>query len=119
MLILFLFFTDIFIFIKEIGFPKCPPTILRAFITFLIHHCLDNHDAVSDAISPCPSPATPILKSIVLGAENRQFAHEIVKQALMLPAGSPLYKDIVRGAVHIVGVWILSGVSNNFDRKYL
>jgi hypothetical protein len=28
----------------------------------------------------------------------------------MLPAGSPLHKDIVRGAVHIVGVWILSEV---------
>ncbi|CAG8550729.1 15140_t:CDS:10, partial [Acaulospora colombiana] len=53
--------------------------------------------------------ATPILKSIVLGPENREFAHEIVRQALMLPAGSPQYKDIVRGAVHIVGVWILSG----------
>jgi hypothetical protein len=98
-------------FIKDIGFHKCPPTILRAFITFLINHCLDCHDSISDAISPCSSPATPILKSIVLGAENREFAHEIVRQALMLPAGSPLYKDIVRGAVHIVGVWILSGVS--------
>ncbi|CAG8560446.1 13285_t:CDS:10 [Funneliformis mosseae] len=64
---------------------------------------------ISDTISSYPSPATPILKSIVLGAGNREFAHEIVKQALMLPAGSPLYKDIVRGAVHIVGVWILSG----------
>lgn len=100
-----------FIFHKEIGFQKCPPSILRAFITFLIHHCLDNNEAISDAISSHPSPATPILKSIVLGAENREFAHEIVKQALMLPAGSPLYKDIVRGAVHIVGIWILSGVS--------
>ncbi|PKC73960.1 hypothetical protein RhiirA1_437238 [Rhizophagus irregularis] len=94
---------------QEIGFQKCPPSILRAFITFLIHHCLDNNEAISDAISSHPSPATPILKSIVLGAENREFAHEIVRQALMLPAGSPLYKDIVRGAVHIVGIWILSG----------
>ncbi|GES98608.1 ral GTPase-activating protein subunit alpha-2-like [Rhizophagus clarus] len=94
---------------QEIGFQKCPPSILRAFITFLIHHCLDNNETISDAMSSHPSPATPILKSIVLGAENREFAHEIVRQALMLPAGSPLYKDIVRGAVHIVGIWILSG----------
>ncbi|CAG8526097.1 24048_t:CDS:10 [Dentiscutata erythropus] len=96
---------------QEYGFKKCPPTILRALITFFIHHCLDNHHSPSEKISSYPSPATPILKSIVLGPENREFAHEIVRQALMLPAGSPLYKDIVRGAVHIVGVWILSGVS--------
>lgn len=83
---------------------------MRALITFFIHHCLDNYSA-SDTISSYPSPATPILKSIVLAPENREFAHEIVRQSLMLPAGSPLYKDIVRGAVHIVGVWILSGVS--------
>ncbi|RIB08070.1 hypothetical protein C2G38_2045480 [Gigaspora rosea] len=94
---------------QEYGFKKCPPTILRALITFFIHHCLDNHHSPSEKISSYPSPATPILKSIVLGPENREFAHEIVRQALMLPAGSPLYKDIVRGAVHIVGVWILSG----------
>ncbi|CAG8501724.1 8669_t:CDS:10 [Funneliformis caledonium] len=93
---------------QEDGFQKCPPAILRALITFFIHHCLDNH-RMSDNISSYPSPATPILKSIVLGPENREFAHEIVRQSLMLPAGSPLYKDIVRGAVHIVGVWILSG----------
>ncbi|CAG8449369.1 5481_t:CDS:10 [Cetraspora pellucida] len=94
---------------QDYGFKKCPPTILRALITFFIHHCLDNHHSPSEKISSYPSPATPILKSIVLGPENREFAHEIVRQALMLPAGSPLYKDIVRGAVHIVGVWILSG----------
>ncbi|CAB4411161.1 unnamed protein product [Rhizophagus irregularis] len=93
---------------QEYGFQRCPPTILRALITFFIHHCLDNYSA-SDTISSYPSPATPILKSIVLAPENREFAHEIVRQSLMLPAGSPLYKDIVRGAVHIVGVWILSG----------
>ncbi|CAJ0823761.1 10891_t:CDS:10, partial [Entrophospora sp. SA101] len=93
---------------KDLGFQKCPPTILRALITFFIHHCLDNY-CLSESITSYPSPATPILKSIVLGPENREFAHEIVKQALMLPSGSPLYKDIVRGAVHIVGVWTLSG----------
>ncbi|CAI2173211.1 18255_t:CDS:10, partial [Funneliformis geosporum] len=105
---------------QEYGFQKCPPAILRALITFFIHHCLDNH-SVSDNISSYPSPATPILKSIVLGPENREFAHEIVRQSLMLPAGSPLYKDIVRGAVHIVGVWILSGEEERpaFLRKSL
>jgi len=35
--------------------------------------------------------------------------HEIVRQGLSLPPGHPQYKDIVRGAVHIVGVWCLSG----------
>lgn len=35
--------------------------------------------------------------------------HEIVRQGLSLPAGHPQYKDIVRGATHIVGVWCLSG----------
>lgn len=80
---------------------------------------MDKHYSSSDVISSYPSPATPILKSIVLGPENREFAHEIVRQALMLPAGSPLYKDIVRGAVHIVGVWILSGVSIIFMLVYI
>ncbi|GBB96125.1 hypothetical protein RclHR1_02690010 [Rhizophagus clarus] len=105
---------------QEYGFQKCPPTILRAFVTFFIHHCLDNYGA-SDTISSYPSPATPILKSIMLAPENREFAHEVVKQSLMLPAGSPLYKDIVRGAVHIVGVWILSGEEERpaFLRKSL
>src|ERR1051325_6113852 len=92
---------------KEYGFQKCPPAILRALITFFIHHSLDNYNA---SVSSYPSPAIPILKSIFLGPENREFAHEIVRQSLMLPAGSPLNKDIVRGAVHIVGVWILSEV---------
>ncbi|RIA87709.1 hypothetical protein C1645_776672 [Glomus cerebriforme] len=105
---------------QEYGFQKCPPTILRALITFFIHHCLDNYSA-SDTIASYPSPATPILKSIVLAPENREFAHDIVRQSLMLPAGSPLYKDIVRGAVHIVGVWILSGEEERpvFLRKSL
>lgn len=34
--------------------------------------------------------------------------HEIVRQGLSLPPGHPQYKDIIRGAVHIVGVWCLS-----------
>ncbi|KAF9110043.1 Ral GTPase-activating protein subunit alpha-2 [Mortierella sp. AM989] len=56
------------------------------------------------------SPATPILKSIIYSSEiNREMMHEIVRQGLSLPPGHPQYKDIVRGAVHIVGVWCLSG----------
>lgn len=39
---------------------------------------------------------------------NREMIHEIVRQGLTLPPGHLQYKDIVRGAVHIVGVWCLS-----------
>ncbi|CAG8712004.1 3546_t:CDS:10, partial [Funneliformis mosseae] len=94
-------------------FQKCLPAILKALISSLsdIHRMSDN-------ISLYPSPSTPILKSIILGPENREFAHEIVRQSLMLPAGSPLYKDIIRGAVHIVGVWILS-VEEERPRTYV
>ncbi|CAG8562842.1 11696_t:CDS:10 [Ambispora gerdemannii] len=93
----------------ESGFSSCPPAILRAFIQFFIDYCLDNTFGSTELVTTFPSPATPILKSIVLAFENREIAHEIIRQALMLPAGSTSTKDIVRGAVHIVGVWILSG----------
>ncbi|CAG8690136.1 3805_t:CDS:2, partial [Funneliformis mosseae] len=74
---------------------------------------------MSDNISSYPLPSTPILKSIILGPENQEFAHEIVRQSLMLPAGSPLYKDIIRGAIHIVGVWILRRRKATYLRKSL
>ncbi|CAG8715506.1 7003_t:CDS:2, partial [Ambispora leptoticha] len=94
----------------ESGFSSCPPAILRTLIQFFIDYCLDNtFFGSSEPVVTFPSPATPILKSIVLAFENREFAHEIIRQALILPAGSIATKDIVRGAVHIVGVWILSG----------
>ncbi|KAG9294631.1 hypothetical protein G9A89_008110 [Geosiphon pyriformis] len=94
---------------KVTGFDCCPPTVLRALIQFFIDYCLDNNFGSSEHVTSFPSPATPILKSIVLAPENREFAHEIIRQALLLPAGISSTKDIVRGAVHIVGVWILSG----------
>ncbi|KAG0207363.1 Ral GTPase-activating protein subunit alpha-2 [Mortierella sp. GBA30] len=93
---------------KEFGYKTCPPTILRTIISFIIQYCLDSNDFNSPQTHT--SPATPILKSIVFSSEiNREMMHEIVRQGLSLPPGHPQYKDIVRGAVHIVGVWCLSG----------
>ncbi|KAG0261110.1 Ral GTPase-activating protein subunit alpha-2, partial [Linnemannia exigua] len=90
------------------GYKTCPPTILRTIISFVIQYCLDSNDINSPQTHT--SPATPILKSIVYSSEvNREIMHEIVRQGLSLPPGHPQYKDIVRGAVHIVGVWCLSG----------
>ncbi|KAG0228760.1 Ral GTPase-activating protein subunit alpha-1 [Actinomortierella wolfii] len=92
---------------EEFGFKTCPPTILRTVISFIIQFCLDSNDYNSPLAHT--SPATPILKSIVYSSEvNREMVHEIVRQGLTLPAGHPQYKDILRGAVHIIGVWCLS-----------
>ncbi|KAG0348001.1 Ral GTPase-activating protein subunit alpha-2 [Podila humilis] len=93
---------------KEFGYKTCPPTILRTIIGFVIQYCQDSNEYNSPLGHT--SPATPILKSIVYSSEvNREMMHEIVRQGLNLPAGHPQYKDIVRGAIHIVGVWCLSG----------
>ncbi|KAG0225719.1 Ral GTPase-activating protein subunit alpha-1 [Mortierella sp. GBA43] len=93
---------------KEFGYKTCPPTILRTIISFIIQYCLDSNDFNSPHSHT--SPATPILKAIMYSSEvNREMIHEIVRQGLSLPPGHPQYKDIVRGAVHIIGVWCLSG----------
>ncbi|OBZ91240.1 Ral GTPase-activating protein subunit alpha-2 [Choanephora cucurbitarum] len=101
------------------GFPSCPPSILRSLLKFLIGYCLDNdsHHAnlhwpqtshASGAATAVSSPATPILKSIVLSShETREMLHEIIRQSLVLPCTNPQYRDITRGAIHILGVWIL------------
>ncbi|KAF9431070.1 Ral GTPase-activating protein subunit alpha-1 [Podila epigama] len=92
---------------QDFGYQTCPPTILRTIIGFVIQYCLDSNEFNSPLGHT--SPATPILKSIVYSSEiNREIMHEIVRQGLRLPAGHPQYKDIVRGATHIVGVWCLS-----------
>ncbi|KAI9315822.1 hypothetical protein BX666DRAFT_1859621 [Dichotomocladium elegans] len=99
---------------QDFGFPTCPPSILRTLLRFLIGYCLDNNEGhnsnhwpnVSTASSS--SPATPILKSIVLSSyETREMLHEILRQALVLPCTNPAFRDITRGAIHILGVWIL------------
>lgn len=100
------------------GFPLCPPTILRSLLRFLIGYCLDNnshqsnthwpHVSHTPATTPSSSPATPILKSIVLSShETREMLHEIIRQSLILPCSNAQYRDITRGAIHILGVWIL------------
>ncbi|CAO0796344.1 unnamed protein product [Mucor circinelloides] len=101
------------------GFPSCPPSILRSLLRFLIGYCLDNNSHQSNthwphlshtpaATTPSSSPATPILKSIVLSShETREMLHEIIRQSLILPCSNSQYRDITRGAIHILGVWIL------------
>ncbi|KAI8993599.1 hypothetical protein BDB01DRAFT_847455 [Pilobolus umbonatus] len=95
------------------GFPDCPPTILRSMLRFLIGYCIDNNH-ISNIHwpnlpnAPASSPATPILKSIVLSFhENREMLHEILRQSLTLPPTNSQYHDIIRGSIHILGVWIL------------
>ncbi|KAG1471230.1 hypothetical protein G6F56_002246 [Rhizopus delemar] len=104
---------------KELnGFPSCPPSILRCLFRFLIGYCLDNDSNgihmhwpnlfQSSAAFTSSSPAIPILKSIVLSShETREMLHEIIRQALVLPCTNAQYRDITRGAIHILGVWIL------------
>ncbi|CEP09769.1 hypothetical protein [Parasitella parasitica] len=100
------------------GFLACPPSILRSLLRFLIGYCLDNnshqanthwpHLSHMPASTPSSSPATPILKSIVLSShETREMLHEIIRQSLILPCTNSQYRDIIRGAIHILGVWIL------------
>ncbi|KAI8144750.1 hypothetical protein BJV82DRAFT_606134 [Fennellomyces sp. T-0311] len=95
---------------EEYGFPQCPPSILRTLLRFLIGYCLDNSYGSWPHLSgvSSSSPATPILKSIVLSSyETREMLHEVLRQALVLPCTNPTYRDITRGAIHILGVWIL------------
>lgn len=91
------------------GFPTCPPSILRTLLRFLIGYCLDNNQNVHwPHFSQVSSPATPILKSIVLSShETREILHEILRQCLVLPCTNSQYRDIIRGAIHILGVWVL------------
>ncbi|RCI03744.1 Ral GTPase-activating protein subunit alpha-2, partial [Rhizopus stolonifer] len=99
------------------GFPSCPPSILRSLLKFLIGYCLDNDSHHANAHWPhsshaptaaVSSPATPILKSIVLSShETREMLHEIIRQSLILPCTNAQYRDITRGAIHVLGVWIL------------
>lgn len=98
----------------EYGFPSCPPSILRCLLRFLIGYCLDNDSNnvhinwPTQAPFASSSPAIPILKSIVLSShETREMLHEIIRQALILPCTNTQYRDITRGAIHVLGVWIL------------
>lgn len=97
--------------ILVIGFPSCPPTILRSLLRFLIGYCLDNNHNVNihwPQLSHISSPAIPILKSIVLSShESREMLHDLLRQSLILPCTNSHYRDITRGAIHILGVWIL------------
>ncbi|KAI8367588.1 uncharacterized protein BYT42DRAFT_586812 [Radiomyces spectabilis] len=98
---------------QKFGFPSCPPSILRALLRFLIGYCLDNNHSQQlhwprPSFAVMSSPATPILKSIVLSShETREMLHEILRQSLVLPCTNVNYRDITRGAIHILGVWIL------------
>lgn len=48
------------------------------------------------------------MKSIVLSSyETREMLHEILRQSLVLPGTNPDYRDITRGAIHVLGVWML------------
>ncbi|KAI9018532.1 hypothetical protein CLU79DRAFT_705818 [Phycomyces nitens] len=96
-----------------VGFPLCPPSILRTLLRFLIGYCLDNNSNPHAhwahlPTAPTSSPATPILKSIVLSShETREMLHEVLRQCMVLPCTNPQYRDITRGAIHILGVWVL------------
>ncbi|KAF7726352.1 Ral GTPase-activating protein subunit alpha-1 [Apophysomyces ossiformis] len=98
---------------EAFGFPACPPSILRTLLRFLIGYCLDNNYDPNTQLQQLPTAsvsqfATPILKSIVLSShETREMLHEILRQCMVLPCTSPQYRDITRGAIHILGVWML------------
>lgn len=79
-------------------------------LKFLIGHCLDMQPSsqVLSSSSCSISPATPILKSIVLSShETREMLHEMIRQSLLLPSTNSSYRDIIRGAIHILGIWML------------
>lgn len=109
--------TNVCVLLKDFGFTTCPPSVLRTLLMFLIGYGLDNN---SDAPVGHPggiypyfsgsSPAIPIVKSIVLGShESREIIHELLRQSLVLPCTNQQYRDIVRGAMHVLGVWAISG----------
>ncbi|KAI9282378.1 hypothetical protein BC943DRAFT_328675 [Umbelopsis sp. AD052] len=100
------------------GFKACPPSVLRTLLMFIIGYGLDSN--TNEPPVPHPggiypyfsgsSPAIPIMKSIVLGSiESREIIHEVLRQALVLPCSNQNYRDIVRGSMHVLGVWALSG----------
>ncbi|KAI8332922.1 hypothetical protein BC941DRAFT_435785 [Chlamydoabsidia padenii] len=96
-----------------IGFPSCPPSVLRTLLRFMIGYCLDNNRSSLVNWPNLPSsanssPAIPILKSIVLSShETREMLHEVLRQCVVLPTTNTNYRDITRGAVHVLGVWML------------
>ncbi|ORX55802.1 hypothetical protein DM01DRAFT_1335187 [Hesseltinella vesiculosa] len=98
---------------QPVGFPRCPPSILRTVLRFLIGYCLDNNHSAQVYWPNLPaqatsSPATPILKSIVLSShETREMLHDMIRQCMLLPTSNANYWDITRGALHIIGVWSL------------
>ncbi|KAI8073208.1 hypothetical protein BC940DRAFT_343891 [Gongronella butleri] len=98
---------------QVVGFTTCPPSILRTVLRFLIGYCLDNNHSAQVYWPNLPaqatsSPATPILKSIVLSShETRELLHEMLRQCMLLPTTNTHYWDITRGAIHILGVWVL------------
>ncbi|CAO3589975.1 unnamed protein product [Absidia cylindrospora] len=98
---------------STVGFPLCPPSVLRTLLRFMIGYCLDNNRSSHINWPNLPSsanasPAIPILKSIVLSShETREMLHEVLRQCVILPTTNTNYRDIIRGAVHILGVWML------------
>ncbi|ORZ14187.1 hypothetical protein BCR42DRAFT_393825 [Absidia repens] len=98
---------------STVGFPSCPPSVLRTLLRFMIGYCLDNNRSSHINWPNLPSsanasPAIPILKSIVLSShETREMLHEVLRQCVVLPTTNTNYRDIIRGAVHILGVWML------------
>ena len=52
-----------------VGCEPCPPSVLFMMIAFLVEHCVDMPNAHSRSLggSALPSPACPILKTVLLG----------------------------------------------------
>lgn len=88
--------------------------MLELLLLFLT---LDGLDAKCTVPSTHPSylpstssPAVPIVKSIILGSpQSREIIHELLRQSLILPCTNQDYRTTVRAAMHVLGVWAISG----------
>ncbi|KAJ2959225.1 hypothetical protein NQZ79_g5312 [Umbelopsis isabellina] len=100
--------------LSNFGFASCPPSVLELLLLFLT---LDGLDAKCTVPSTHPSylpstssPAVPIVKSIILGSpQSREIIHELLRQSLILPCTNQDYRTTVRAAMHVLGVWAISG----------
>jgi hypothetical protein len=69
----------------KVGFPSCPPDLLRSLLTF-VSNASKYGDAVvkNDEVLPGTKGAVEVLQRLLL-VENGNVVHEMVRQSLLLP----------------------------------
>ncbi|KAI0244031.1 hypothetical protein L0F63_003320 [Massospora cicadina] len=97
------------------GFKRCPPSLIRLLLQFLVQDCLDDSAKLQGICAQPtrvqPSPACPILKKTIFGSTiSRAMVDELLRQALTLaPYGFSFTRmEAVRSAILIIGTWFVA-----------